>query len=176
MQQEFKKESLVLPLMRVGRRQGDLKRGSDFWPKRWVGVCQSREVCILGTEGKGSEICKHVVCGKTCGIALCGEWVAVWGAADNRDKAGDPLPKCEGPWMSWLGVWTSSRGHCGPKRERGRDIGRERSRLPTRSPMWDSILGFQDHALSQRPLLNHWATQASPKKVLNQEVVYSELP
>ena len=27
--------------------------------------------------------------------------------------------------------------------------------------MWDSILGLQDHALGQRQMLNHWATQAS---------------
>ena len=27
--------------------------------------------------------------------------------------------------------------------------------------MWDSILELQDHALSQRQMLNHWATQAS---------------
>ena len=27
--------------------------------------------------------------------------------------------------------------------------------------MWDSILGLQDHALSWRQALNHWATQAS---------------
>ena len=33
-------------------------------------------------------------------------------------------------------------------RERGRDIGRGRSRLPTRSQMWDSILGLWDHTLS----------------------------
>ena len=33
------------------------------------------------------------------------------------------------------------------ERERGRDIGRERSRLHADSLMWDSILGLQDHAL-----------------------------
>ena len=27
--------------------------------------------------------------------------------------------------------------------------------------MWDSIPGLQDHALSWRQALNHWATQAS---------------
>ena len=37
--------------------------------------------------------------------------------------------------------------------ERGRDIGRERSRLP------DSIPGPRDHNLSQRQILNHWAMQ-----------------
>ena len=30
-------------------------------------------------------------------------------------------------------------------RERGRDIGRGRSRLHAGSPMWDSIPGLQDH-------------------------------
>ena len=34
------------------------------------------------------------------------------------------------------------------QRERGRDPSRGRSRLPLGSPMWDSILGQQDHALS----------------------------
>ena len=34
--------------------------------------------------------------------------------------------------------------------ERGRDIGRGRSRLPMGSPVWDSIPGPQDHALNQR--------------------------
>ena len=32
--------------------------------------------------------------------------------------------------------------------ERGRDPGKERSRLPVGSPMWDSIPGPQDHDLS----------------------------
>ena len=41
------------------------------------------------------------------------------------------------------------------ERERGRDVGRERSRLHVESPMWDSILGLQDHALGQRQALNH---------------------
>ena len=31
--------------------------------------------------------------------------------------------------------------------ERGRDTGRERSRLHAGSPMWDLIPGLQDHAL-----------------------------
>ena len=32
-------------------------------------------------------------------------------------------------------------------KERGRDIGRGRSRLHEGSLMWDSILGLQDHTL-----------------------------
>ena len=44
--------------------------------------------------------------------------------------------------------------------QRGRDTGRGRSRLPAGSPMWDSIPGLQDHDLSGRQMLNHWATQA----------------
>ena len=44
---------------------------------------------------------------------------------------------------------------------RGRDIDRGRNRLHTGSPMWDLILGPQDHALSQRQTPNHWATQVS---------------
>ena len=47
------------------------------------------------------------------------------------------------------------------ERERGRNIGRGRSRLHARSPMWDLIPALGDHALSQRRTLNHWATQAS---------------
>ena len=43
--------------------------------------------------------------------------------------------------------------------QRGRDIGRGSSRLHAGSPMWDSILGLQDHSLSQRHRLNCWATQ-----------------
>ena len=40
-------------------------------------------------------------------------------------------------------------------RERGRDIGRGKSRLPAGSLMWDP----RDHNLSQRQMLTHWATQ-----------------
>ena len=36
------------------------------------------------------------------------------------------------------------------ERERSRDTGRGRSRLTAGNPMWDSILGLQDHSLSQR--------------------------
>ena len=50
------------------------------------------------------------------------------------------------------------------ERERGRDIGRGRSRLHAGSPMWDSILGLQDHTLGRRwrytgesPWLPHFA-------------------
>ena len=48
------------------------------------------------------------------------------------------------------------------QRERGRDTGRGRSRLNAGSPMWDLIPGAQDHTLSRRQTLKHWATQASP--------------
>ena len=47
--------------------------------------------------------------------------------------------------------------------ERGRDMGRGRSRLPTGSPIWDSVPGPWDHALSQRQRLNRWAAQVSQK-------------
>ena len=40
------------------------------------------------------------------------------------------------------------------ERQRGRDTGRGRSRLHSGSPMWDSILGLQDHTLGQRQVLN----------------------
>ena len=40
-------------------------------------------------------------------------------------------------------------------RERGRDIGRGRSRLPKGSLVQDSIPGSQDHHLSQRQRVNH---------------------
>ena len=39
-------------------------------------------------------------------------------------------------------------------RETGRDIGKGRSRLPIGSPMWDSIPGLWDYALSQKQMLN----------------------
>ena len=47
------------------------------------------------------------------------------------------------------------------QRERGKDIGRGRTRFPVGSPIWDLIPGLQDHALSSRRMLNRWATQAS---------------
>ena len=45
---------------------------------------------------------------------------------------------------------------------RDRERRRGRSRLPTWSPMWDSIPGPWDHNLSQRQMLNHCATQVPP--------------
>ena len=40
-------------------------------------------------------------------------------------------------------------------RDRGRNIGRGRSRLLVGSPMWDSTPGPWDHNLSQRQMLDH---------------------
>ena len=45
-------------------------------------------------------------------------------------------------------------------RERGRDIGRGRSRLPTGSPTQYSIPGPRNHDLNWSQTLNHGATQA----------------
>ena len=39
--------------------------------------------------------------------------------------------------------------------ERHRERGRERSRVHAGSPMWNQILGLQDHTLSQRQIFNH---------------------
>ena len=36
--------------------------------------------------------------------------------------------------------------------EREADTGRGRSRLPAGSPLWDSILGLQDHILGPGPV------------------------
>ena len=47
--------------------------------------------------------------------------------------------------------------------ERGRDPGRERSRLPAGSPMQDSIPGPQGHALSQRQMLYRGPPLASQR-------------
>ena len=44
-------------------------------------------------------------------------------------------------------------------RERGRDTGSRRSRLPTGTPKQDLSPGPRDHDVSQRQMLNHWATQ-----------------
>ena len=41
------------------------------------------------------------------------------------------------------------------ERERGRDIGRGRSRLPVGCAMQDLIPGTPDHDRSQRQMLNH---------------------
>ena len=41
------------------------------------------------------------------------------------------------------------------QRERGRDIGRGRSRVPVRSLIWDWIPGSQDHVMSLRKTLSH---------------------
>ena len=41
------------------------------------------------------------------------------------------------------------------ERERGRDTGRGRYRLPAGSLMLDLIPGLQDHALGLRQVLNH---------------------
>ena len=40
------------------------------------------------------------------------------------------------------------------EKERGRDTGKERSRLHSGSPMWDSIPGHQDHVLGLRQALH----------------------
>ena len=45
------------------------------------------------------------------------------------------------------------------ERKRGRDTGRGRSRLHAGSLMRDWIPGLQDHALRQKQMLNHLATQ-----------------
>ena len=50
--------------------------------------------------------------------------------------------------------------------ERGRDIGRGRSRLPAGSLVQGSIPGPRDHDLSRRQTLNHWATQGSQWQIL----------
>ena len=51
--------------------------------------------------------------------------------------------------------------HTERERERGRDIGRGRSKLHAGSPMWDSILALQDRALGQRQAPNRCITQGS---------------
>ena len=47
------------------------------------------------------------------------------------------------------------------ERQRSRDTGRGKIRLHVGNPIWDSMPGPQDHTLSQRQTLNHWATQVS---------------
>ena len=51
------------------------------------------------------------------------------------------------------------------EREGGRDTGRGRSRLHAGSPMWDLILGLQDHgqAKSRRITLSHPGTLSAPQ-------------
>ena len=64
-------------------------------------------------------------------------------------------------------------------REKGRDTGRGRSRLHAGSPMWDSILGLQDHTLGQRQIdaqpLSHPGVPIliSLKRIEQSEVVLS---
>ena len=55
-------------------------------------------------------------------------------------------------------------------REKG--TGRGRSRLPSRSPIRDSILGPRDHTLSRRQTLNSWATQASQEMKIKTKIGY----
>ena len=50
--------------------------------------------------------------------------------------------------------------------ERGRDTGRERSRLHAGSPMWDLILGLQDHALGVKAGANPLSHPGVPHKNL----------
>ena len=45
--------------------------------------------------------------------------------------------------------------------QRGRDMGRGRSRLHAGSPVQDSIPELQDHTLGRRQTPNRWATQES---------------
>ena len=67
------------------------------------------------------------------------------------------------PWIlgslfSFLFFWRFYSFIHDTQRERGRDIDRGRSSPPVGSLMQDSIPGRQDHALSGRQTLNHWAT------------------
>ena len=50
------------------------------------------------------------------------------------------------------------------ERERQRHRQREKQAPCTWIPMWNSILGLQDHALGQRQAPNHCATQGSPSR------------
>ena len=56
-----------------------------------------------------------------------------------------------------------------------RDTGRGRSRLHGGSPMWNSILGLQNHALDWRQVLNRWATQRTPICQIFMELKHTEL-
>ena len=55
-----------------------------------------------------------------------------------------------GRWLLQEFMWEMARG-----------VGRGRGRFPAGSLMWDLIPGPQDHALSQRQMLNRCATQVS---------------
>ena len=57
----------------------------------------------------------------------------------------------------------------------GRDIGRERSWLHAGNLMWDLILGFRDHAMGQRQMLNHRAIQASPLDLFSTKMLHQSL-
>ena len=73
---------------------------------------------------------------------------------DPRSPGSGPGPKAAlNCWATWAApqkfffkdfIYLFMRG---TGRERGRDIGRGRSRLHAGSPTWDSIPGLQDHAL-----------------------------
>ena len=52
-------------------------------------------------------------------------------------------------------------------REGGIDIGRGRSRLPAGNPVWDSIPGPWDHALSRRQI----STAEPPRHPQNQSIL-----
>ena len=54
-------------------------------------------------------------------------------------------------------------------RERGRDTGGGRSRLPAGSPTWDSILGPWGHAMDRRQTLHPRAPQAPLFRTLSYE-------
>ena len=57
------------------------------------------------------------------------------------------------------------------ERERGRDTGGGRSRLHAQRLTWDSILGFQDHALGQRQVPNRCATHGSQKLTFFEQII-----
>ena len=59
--------------------------------------------------------------------------------------------------------------------ERGRDIGRGRSRLHAGSSMQDSIPGLQDHDLSWRQTLNLWATQVPQALSFSNKAIFCYL-
>ena len=119
------------------------------------------------------------------------DWVHDWGIVRNKAEVSIPLPttsqrktNCrQKPYLCNYRYWERSgkRGAQGwpgmcpsfsniffkrfylfiHERHRERGRGRDTNRLPAGSPMWDSIPGLQDHDMSQRQMLNHWATQTS---------------